>query len=201
MTTKPANDVSVPPFGRSLDAAALLAGEEWRPVPFAPHYEVSNLGRLWAHPRRRASGTNYPGKLLKAGTRPKGYRYAQLTLANGVTRYWAIHRLVLEAFVGPCPEGMETRHLNGVRNDNRLSNLRWDTHAENIADIKKHGHIRPMRGELCGRAKLKTEQVRSIIERVAAGESRTLLAEEHGVSLSCVRSIAAGRIWKHLRAS
>ena len=45
-----------------------------------------------------------------------------------------VHRMVLEAFVGPCPEGMQCRHLNDVKNDNRLNNLAWGTRKENSAD-------------------------------------------------------------------
>lgn len=50
-----------------------------------------------------------------------------------------VHRLMLEAFVGPCPPGMECRHLNGVADDNRLENLCWGTHLENEMDRRRHG--------------------------------------------------------------
>ena len=48
------------------------------------------------------------------------------------TKY--VHRLVLEAFVGPCPPGMEACHNNSNPADNRLSNLRWDTRQANHKD-------------------------------------------------------------------
>jgi len=50
-----------------------------------------------------------------------------------------VHRFVLETFVGPCPEGMEARHLDGNPANNRLSNLCWSTHKENVRDQYKHG--------------------------------------------------------------
>lgn len=51
-----------------------------------------------------------------------------------------IHRLVMLAFVGPCPEGKEVDHINGRRDDNRLENLRYVTRGENIrAAIHRNG--------------------------------------------------------------
>lgn len=50
-----------------------------------------------------------------------------------------VHRLVLESFVCPRPEGAECRHLNGDPSDNRLANLRWGTSADNKADQRAHG--------------------------------------------------------------
>ena len=61
------------------------------------------------------------------------------------------HHLVLEAFVGPQPDGMETRHLNNVRNDNRLSNLLWGTSSENNYDIVKAGRNRNANKTHCPR--------------------------------------------------
>lgn len=53
-----------------------------------------------------------------------------------------IHRLVLEAFVGPCPDGMKALHADGNKTNNNVKNLRWGTSAENNLDIVKHGHHR-----------------------------------------------------------
>lgn len=50
-----------------------------------------------------------------------------------------VHALVLEAFVGPRPEGLEGRHRNGVPDDNRAENLEWGTRAENVLDSVRHG--------------------------------------------------------------
>lgn len=50
-----------------------------------------------------------------------------------------VHRLVLEAFVGPSLPGMHGCHNNGKPSDNRIENLRWDTRAGNFADKWKHG--------------------------------------------------------------
>lgn len=50
-----------------------------------------------------------------------------------------VHRLVLEAFVGPCPGGCVGCHGNGDTTDNRLVNLRWDTPGANNRDKREHG--------------------------------------------------------------
>lgn len=75
------------------------------------------------------------------------YLYAGLWL-NGHLKQHRVHRLVLTAFVGPCPDGMECLHGEGGALDNRLTNLRWGTKSENMlehaATVRKthcpHGH-------------------------------------------------------------
>lgn len=79
------------------------------------------------------------GRLLKQSpNRPDGY----LTITiweSGRPRTRYVHRLVAEAFIGPCPEGMQVRHLNGDHRDNRAENLCYGTPAENAADKVRHG--------------------------------------------------------------
>lgn len=76
----------------------------------------------------------------------KKRRFRILMQANGVERIFRSKRLlscgrsVLETFVGPCPEGMECCHFpERDRSNNRLDNLRWDTHHENVLDAVRHG--------------------------------------------------------------
>jgi hypothetical protein len=80
-----------------------------------------------------------------------------------------VHRLVLEAFRGPCPPGMEACHGNGDRGDPRLSNLRWDTHRANMADQCAHGTR--MLGERHPLARLTDQEVAEIRARYAEGLS------------------------------
>jgi len=58
---------------------------------------------------------------------------------NNIYKNMTVHKLVLEAFIGPCPNHYEACHNNGKANDNRLSNLRWDTCSNNNFDKRKHG--------------------------------------------------------------
>lgn len=120
--------------------------ETWRPVVgYEGHYEVSDQGRVRSIDRvtpcvrdgktyhRRRAGA------LKAFAVGKG-GYWTVHLSNGRThRTLAVHRLVLEAFVGPRPEGQVTRHLNGNAQDARLCNLTWGTQSDNLYDKGRHG--------------------------------------------------------------
>lgn len=101
-------------------------------------YEVSDHGQIRSVPRVSFSGYNLPGKMRKLDTDKDGYRKVILRRDN-VSRNNYVHRLVLEAFVGPSPENMEACHNNGVPGDNHVSNLRWDTNEANKADIIRHG--------------------------------------------------------------
>lgn len=102
--------------------------EMWRPAPGCVGIEVSNHGRA----------RNRWGRILR-GSVDKGYHRVHVRVVGGEYRIKRVHRLVLEAFVGPCPPGMEARHLNGNPGDNRLANLEWATPAENNRDILRHG--------------------------------------------------------------
>lgn len=110
--------------------------EEWRPV--VGHeglYEVSNRGHVRSVAGAQSlGGRRLSGKVLKPRPTPKGYLRVQI---RGCDYY--IQRLVLEAFVGPCPEGMEACHHDSDRSNNWVSNLRWDTRLGNCQDIVARG--------------------------------------------------------------
>lgn len=117
--------------------------EEWRSIPgWEKLYEVSSAGRVRSLDRRvphKKNGlTLYRGRLLKAGLGNKGKYYTVVLTAPGrskETHY--VHTLVLTAFVGPAPAGMECCHGPYGAHDNNLFNLRWDTRIENHADKKR----------------------------------------------------------------
>jgi hypothetical protein len=100
-----------------------------------------------------------------------------------------VHRLILETFVGPCPEGHETLHLDDNPRNNRLENLRWGTRKEN------HSTIRWRRGEANGHSKLTEDDVRAIR---ASTESNCALARRLGVADTSISRIRNHKTWKHL---
>lgn len=79
-----------------------------------------------------------PARVMKINL--TGGDHPTIQLHRGGRKYsYLVHRLTLEAFVGPCPQGMEGCHNNGDPWDGRVSNLRWDTHASNMHDKLLHG--------------------------------------------------------------
>jgi len=108
--------------------------ERWLPVPgFEEFYQVSDEGRVKGI---RRSGSR--GGVLKPTLNPHGYLSVSLR-RPGIRKERPIHRIVAAAFLGPRPEGMEVRHGDGDPTNNRLSNLSYGTHAQNMMDMIGHG--------------------------------------------------------------
>lgn len=102
--------------------------EKWVPVHGTEGmYRVSDAGGVQG-PKKRLTPWVHQDGHLRVTIRREGRRMEA-----------AVHRLVLEAFVGPCPPGMEALHRNGDPTDNRLENLRWGTRSENNLDRQRHG--------------------------------------------------------------
>jgi hypothetical protein len=117
-----------------------------------------------------------------------GYHQIGMQGEHGKKVHYLVHRVVLTAFTGPCPEGMECCHNDGNPSNNHVSNLRWDTHAANSQDAIRHGnHFAGVRNN---QAKLTKHQVVEIRARLAAGETQRSLAREYGVSQMTVSKIA-----------
>lgn len=117
----------------------------WKPVPgWEALYEVSDTGEVRSLDRqmknRWGSTTLKPGRVLRQVEHRGGYMAVRLQEAlSKRDKTVKVHTLVLEAFAGPKPEGMEARHLNGNSRDNRSVNLTWGTRSENNLDRVAHG--------------------------------------------------------------
>lgn len=163
--------------------------ETWRAVPIAPGYDVSDRGRVRSARRGRH-------RLLVA-TKDKGGYHRVALYIDGVRQYHAVHRLVLLAFVGPCPPGLEGRHLDDDPDNNTRSNVCWGTRLDNVADRRKNGGLST--GEDNGRSKLTAEVVREMRRRRReTGESYPKLARRYGVSGPTAYHACVGNTWKHI---
>ena len=163
---------------------------EWRKIPGYPNYAVSDDGQV----RRDEGGAGARKGHIVQPYLSRGY----FTVKLGKNDRWhGVHQLVLLAFVGECPPGCEVAHNNGIRTDNRPSNLRWATHLENVADRARHGTT--ARGSRIAAAKLTEDDVRSIRRQVAEGGlTKTDAARRWGVSRRNIQLICHGKSWKHV---
>lgn len=110
--------------------------QRFRPIPNFPLYLISPMGHIWNMRRKKRRIPKAAGYVTATG-------YVTIALCRGKERIlFRLHRLVLEAFVGACPPGMECRHLDGNPSNNCLSNLKWGTNFENMQDKIKHGRNR-----------------------------------------------------------
>lgn len=178
-----------------MSSANATCKVEYRAIPNFPGYKVGDDGSIlscWDNRRMRWI-PNGAWRPLKPAYHKDGYRLVCLQ-RDGRGWGFSVHRLVLEAFVGPCPDGMSAAHNNGIPDDSRLSNLRWDTHANNCADKVQHGTSN--RGEKHWFAKLTKSQVLDIRSRT--DEPSAMLADEFGVTRGTIQEIRQRRRWKHL---
>lgn len=181
---------------QTVESAGLT--ECWRQIPGFAGYEVSTLGavRSW-RPLRFGSPAPAAPRLLRLVAGPGGY--LRVTLCAGRLRTdHRVHRLVLLAFVGPRPEGLVSRHLDGRQTNNRLDNLAYGTRSENEQDKRAHGTYHA--GAKNPRARLTEQQVAEI--RAQRGVvSQSALAKLFGVSKTSVRDAQTGKTWgSELRA-
>jgi hypothetical protein len=123
------------------------------------------------------------------------YRAVGLRVDNIRTRR-TIHSLVLEAFVGPRPPGSVTRHLNGCPDDNRLENLAWGTHSENILDMDRHGRMH--HGSAHKLARLREVDIPIIRTAHANGASTKEIARNYAVNAEAIRKIVNRKMWRHV---
>ena len=163
----------------------------YRLIPGFPKYRVGRDGSVWS----KCSGL---WKRLKPVRSGKGYRAVDLVCNGTVSRRY-VHRLVLTAFRGPCPAGHESRHLDGKRTNNRLTNLLWGTPCENAADKERHGTA--IRGERHGNAKLSDADVRAMRDmRTRDGMSFDAISRVVGVQRMTVARALRGETWAHTAA-
>lgn len=166
--------------------------ETWRSVSGFPGYEVSDHGRVKSLPRRNLQGAMRRGRILKTDVNWAGYHLVKLAL-SGVKHARLVHRLVLEAFKGECPEGFQTRHLNGNRSDNTLENLEWGTIQENRVDQKRHGT--GIQGVRNPKAALTKVDIERVFDLRRFGLSQEAIGRQIGVHQTHVSTILRGKHW------
>lgn len=176
--------------------------EIWKPVVgYEGLYEVSNFGSVRSLPRvvhqKNRHGTHtdrhWPGQVLTQAVDRTGRLV--VTLCDRKSWRISVHRLVASAFIGPCPAGKQVAHGDGNPKNNRLSNLRYATPAENQADRILHGT--DLRGEDNASSKITEMDVLEI--RAMTGEMPLReIGRLFGIGKSQVFRIVNGTSWAHV---
>lgn len=178
--------------------------EIWKPVRrYKGLYEVSNLGRVRSLDRT-IQGPRAPqvltGRMLSQYPSESGHLSVTLN-KEGKRKGRLVHRLVLEAFVGPCPPGMQARHFpDRDPANNRLTNLSWSDQFTNQRDRVLHGTA--PRGDKNGRTVAPDKRVRALKRKYESWTgSQRAFARVHAASVGLsemqVRFIVSGRSRVH----
>lgn len=122
--------------------------EVWKIIEDFPSYEVSNLGMI----------RNKTTKKIKSVWRDNdGYlKVSLINFNNGKKTYRkTVHRIVAEAFLGGKHDDLQVNHKNGIKDDNKVSNLEWVTCKENVL----HAYATGLREPSGGRGKIRPVRV------------------------------------------
>ena len=164
--------------------------EVWKPVPgYEGLYEVSDLGRVRSLDRlclgRDRREEVHHGKVLNAQKLKNGY--LEVYLCRGSKRkHRTIHSLVAEAFLGPRPEKCDIMHSDGNRENNCVSNLSYDTRAENLHSTYSYGGKQ-------ANGKLSLTDVDDVRARLYRGESAYSIAKDYSVHPTAIYHIRDGK--------
>lgn len=187
---------------QAMNIAERNAFEIWKPVlGYEGLYSVSNLGNVRSEPKKviRRNGVvcNQPQQLMHPGCGASKYLTLRLKGSDGKYRTHYVHTLVLETFVSRRPPGMEACHCDGDRQNNAVTNLRWDTRSGNHADKRLHGTGTV--GENHPLAKLSDELVRKMRSMRADGITVRQIASDFSVSVMTASRAVSGKSWSHLK--
>ncbi len=147
--------------------------EEWREVMDWP-YEVSSFGRV----RRSRKGIHtHIGNVLKPSVSRKGLGYERVTLSKrGKRESMFVHILVADAFLGPKPWQMERHHIDGNKTNNRVDNLKYVTHLENV----RSGKVTKLTAEI-------VSEIRATVDPIL---------KKHNIAPDTLAKILARKTWK-----
>jgi hypothetical protein len=168
--------------------------EKWRDVAdYEGLYIVSDVGRLYSINR---------GLFMRLSMNGRGYYHTAIGTKDTGYRKIRIHAVVSRAFIGECPEGKEVNHKNGIKSDNRASNLEYVVHSRNVQHAYDIGLRKRIGGEH-GKHTLTEKDVRRVRRRYRdLGSKRhgfiKQVADEYEVTPTCIWSIVHNKVWPNV---
>lgn len=164
--------------------------EQWKTVPNFPKYEINEYGVI-----KRKAYLNRRNRLIKARTlKPaisNGYLHISLCVNNKIQSF-SVHRLLALTFLGPCPKRCVVRHLDGVKLNNKLSNLKYGTYTQNMQDAVEHGTIRYKSKDL---RSLNLNKIKNIRQSLYRGLTCTSIAKQYQITPITVSRIKRGLLF------
>lgn len=169
--------------------------EIWKDViGYSGIYIVSNRGRV---KRVATGGSAVVGRILKHDC---SRHYPRVVLSwQGIIKKRSVHLIVLDAFVGLRPPGLEACHNDGNKLNPHAENLRWDTQSANSFDCVRHGTHVDNRGSRHGRSKITEADVVEIKNLLAEGcLTQKMIGNLFGITRESISGIKRGKSWKHI---
>jgi hypothetical protein len=174
--------------------------EKWKDVPgYEGFYAASTLGRLM----RTATPTGKPRRRIITPHKKKSGDSDYWLWLDGLCKRINAHRLVWETFEGPIPKSMCINHKNGIRSDNRLSNLEAVSWSDNCKHsyrvLKRRAPNNPNFGEKNGSARLTEADIPIIRQLYRDGMFQYEIAAKFGVTQRTICLITRQETWKHVK--
>jgi hypothetical protein len=152
-------------------------------------YFLNENGNIFSYPKKTRKGIReiFPMKV--------GFGYMQIDLCkNGKIKRHLVHRLMAKTFIKNECNKEQVNHINGIKNDNRLENLEWNTRSENQLHSIRLG-LRTTVGEKNSQSKINSEQVLLILNDKRAYKE---IIKDYNVSISTISDIKRGYSWTHI---
>jgi hypothetical protein len=160
--------------------------EIWAEIPGFIDYKVSTMGRIKSYKRNKES-------ILCLKKHKRGYLFVHLR-ELGKSKKINLHQCVMEVFGPERPPNTTVDHINRIRGDNRIENLRWATDEEQT----KNRVLVESKGEKNPSSKLTEHQVIEIKYKLLDKKSSVEISKQYGVSKTTILYIKSGRLWPHI---
>lgn len=173
----------------------------WKKIPNYELYEASTNGDIktynWKNKGKEA--------IMKPALDNRGYLRTMLKDTNGKFCTIKVHRIIAQTFLENPENKATVNHKNGIPTDNRVCNLEWMTHRENIEHSWKYLTKNPLKGGQIGTATISDEKAQEILDNYEFGKktkkgmvTKKQIAEKYGVSVSVIKAIVMRSTFGHL---
>jgi hypothetical protein len=173
--------------------------EIWKDIPnYEGKYQVSNLGRFKSFNKtnklKESKGID-TSRILKLRKSKCGYLYTVISV-DKKRKTIKPHRIVGDVFIENSLNKLCINHINGIKSDNRVENLEWVTHSENIIHAHKNGLKKGVRGEKSHLSKLTIKEVEKIRLIYSKGKlSQSKIGKLFNVSQGQIYRIVSKQNW------